>query len=54
MLLNIEIPAAIDKTLTSFGRCSTPLIMVFLGMILYETGMGNMFKRIFLNSASCV
>jgi predicted permease len=45
MLLNIPIPAAIDKTLTSLGRCSTPLIMVFLGMILYETGMGNMFKK---------
>lgn len=45
MLLNIPIPAAIDKTLTSLGRCSTPLIMVFLGMILYEAGMGNMFKK---------
>ena len=45
MLLNIPFPAAVDKTLTSLGRCSTPLIMVFLGMILYETGFSNMFKK---------
>ena len=32
----------IDGTLVSLGRCSTPLIMVFLGMILAESGFSSM------------
>ena len=36
------IPEMIDGTLVSLGRCSTPLIMVFLGMILAESGFSSM------------
>ena len=38
----IPIPEIIDGTLVSLGRCSTPLIMVFLGMILAESGFSSM------------
>ena len=45
MILQIPLYAGIDKTLVSLGRCSTPLIMLSLGMILAETGFGNMFRK---------
>ncbi|MBQ9153397.1 MAG: AEC family transporter [Solobacterium sp.] len=45
MLLQVDYPAPIESVLTSLGRCSTPLIMVFLGMILAETGFGNVLTK---------
>ena len=42
MIFQIPIPEMIDGTLVSLGRCSTPLIMVFLGMILAESGFSSM------------
>lgn len=45
MIFQIPVPQAVDSVLTSFGRCSTPMIMLFLGMILAETGFGNMITK---------
>lgn len=45
MILNIPVPAAVDMTLTSLGRCATPLIMVFLGMVTYEAGFRSMISK---------
>ncbi|MBR4164560.1 MAG: AEC family transporter [Solobacterium sp.] len=52
MILNIPFPSALTGTLTSLGRCSTPLIMIFLGMILAEYGFGSMISK--LNLKYCV
>ena len=38
MLLKIPFPEALNTTLSSLGRCSTPAVMLFLGMILGEEG----------------
>ncbi|MCR4950415.1 MAG: AEC family transporter [Solobacterium sp.] len=46
MVLNIPMPEMITGTLTSLGRCCTPLIMVFLGMILAENGFSTMFSKL--------
>lgn len=45
MALQIEFPSMITSTLTSLGRCSTPLIMLFLGMILAEIGFKGMISK---------
>lgn len=45
MGLNVSLPEAVTATLSSLGRCSTPLIMVFLGMILAEYGFSTMLSR---------
>lgn len=45
MISGITLPSAIDRTLTSLGRCSTPLIMLFLGMVLAETGFEGMISK---------
>ncbi|MCR5448746.1 MAG: AEC family transporter [Solobacterium sp.] len=45
MIFQIPVPLAVDSVLSSLGRCSTPLIMLFLGMILAETGIGNMITK---------
>ena len=45
MLTGITLPAALTRTMTSLGRCSTPLIMVFLGMVLAETGVKGMINK---------
>jgi predicted permease len=45
MIFRIPVPMAVNSVLTSLGRCSTPLIMLFLGMILAETGIGNMITK---------
>lgn len=45
MLLNIPVPAAISLTLTSLGRCATPVIMIFLGMVTYEAGFKGMITK---------
>lgn len=45
MIFQIPLPDMIDGTLTSLGRCSTPLIMIFLGMILAESGFSSMITK---------
>ncbi len=45
MIFQIPLPDMISGTLNSLGRCSTPLIMIFLGMILAESGFGSMFTK---------
>ncbi|MCR5795932.1 MAG: AEC family transporter [Solobacterium sp.] len=45
MVLNLPFPAAVDQTLASLGRCSTPLIMIFLGTILADVGFKTMFVQ---------
>ncbi len=45
LLFQIPFPAAVDSVLTSLGRCSTPLIMLFLGMILAESGFGSILTK---------
>ena len=46
MLLQIPVPDALESLLGAFGACSTPLIMLFLGMILAETGLGHMITKL--------
>ncbi len=45
MIFQIPVPLAVDSVLSSFGRCSTPLIMLFLGMILAESGFGTLISK---------
>lgn len=45
MMTGFTLPAAIARTMTSLGRCSTPLIMLFLGMVLAETGFKGMINK---------
>ena len=52
MIAGITFPSAVNTTLTSLGRCSTPLIMLFLGMILAEYGFKSMISK--LNLQYCV
>ena len=46
MLLQIPVPEPVESLLGAFGACSTPLIMLFLGMILAEAGLGNMITKL--------
>ncbi len=46
MVFSIPFPVMINSTLTSLGRCSTPLIMLFLGMILAESGFRSIFSKL--------
>ncbi|MBQ6488875.1 MAG: AEC family transporter [Solobacterium sp.] len=45
MLSGIQVPSAVSRTLTSLGRCSTPLIMLFLGMVLAEAGFKGIISK---------
>lgn len=45
LLFQIPFPQAVDTTLSSLGKCSTPLIMLFLGMILAESGFGKILTK---------
>lgn len=45
MIFSIPLPQAVSSTLTSLGRCSTPLIMLFLGMIMAESGFRSMISK---------
>lgn len=45
MAAGIPLPAVLTRTLSSLGRCSTPLIMIFLGMVLAETGIRDMISK---------
>lgn len=45
MLSGIRVPSAVSRTLTSLGRCSTPLIMLFLGMVLAEAGFKGIISK---------
>ncbi|HCK87219.1 MAG TPA: autotransporter [Erysipelotrichaceae bacterium] len=42
----IPFPTMVTDTLTSLGRCATPLVMVFLGMILAENGFSTMMTKL--------
>ena len=43
MIFSIPVPAPVTSVLSGLGGCSTPLIMLFLGMILAEVGFKNLF-----------
>ena len=45
MVLQIPVPAPAENLLSVLGSCATPLIMLFLGMILAEAGFGNMLEK---------
>lgn len=45
LLLNIRFPFAVEQTMTSLGRCATPLIMIYIGMIIAETGFRKLLNR---------
>ena len=45
MLAGIQIPAALSRTMSALGRCSTPLIMLFLGMVLAEAGFKGIISK---------
>ena len=45
MLSGIQVPSAVSRTLTSLGRCSIPLIMLFLGMVLAEAGFKGIISK---------
>ncbi|MBQ6545223.1 MAG: AEC family transporter [Lachnospiraceae bacterium] len=45
MIFSIPFPAVIDKTLVSLGRCTTPVIMLFLGVVIAETGFRGIVSR---------
>ena len=45
MALQIQVPAGIDSFLSGLGRCSTPMVMLFLGMILAEAGLKGMLTK---------
>lgn len=45
IVFQIPVPAAAESLLSVLGACATPLIMIFLGMILAEAGFGNMLEK---------
>ncbi len=45
MLAGIQLPAAVTRTISALGKCSTPLIMLFLGMVLAETGFRGIVNK---------
>ena len=45
MLGGIQVPSALGRTMTALGRCSTPLIMLFLGMVLAEAGFKGIISK---------
>lgn len=45
MITGIQFPAALDSTLSSLGKCATPLIMVFLGMVTYDSGFKGLLNK---------
>lgn len=45
MLSGIRVPSPLVRTMTALGRCSTPLIMLFLGMVLAEAGFKGIISK---------
>ncbi|MBQ6469164.1 MAG: AEC family transporter [Lachnospiraceae bacterium] len=45
MLLQVRIPEMIDNTISTLGKCSTPMVMIFLGMVMAEVGFRTMLTR---------
>ena len=45
MALGIDFPSPVTSVLSALGKCSTPLIMIFLGMVLAETGFAKMITK---------
>ena len=48
MLLRIPFPEALNGVLSGLGRCSTPSVMIFLGMTLGECGFRNLISKLTL------
>lgn len=45
MGFQIPFPSALNSILSSLGKCATPMIMLFLGMILYSVGFKTMISK---------
>lgn len=45
MIFQIPVPSAVGTFLSSLGRCSTPMIMLFLGMVMAEVGFSGLFTK---------
>ena len=51
MTAGVPFPEIVDSTLISLGRCSSPLILLFIGMILADSGFSTMFSKLNLQYA---
>ncbi|MBQ0064781.1 MAG: AEC family transporter [Firmicutes bacterium] len=45
MIIGFSYPSFLNTTLISLGRCSTPMIMLFLGMVLAQTGFSKLITK---------
>ena len=45
MLFQVQIPAPIDTALVAIGRCTTPMAMIIIGMILADVPVKNSINR---------
>lgn len=45
MTAGIPFPEMLENTLSSLGRCSSPLILIFIGMILADSGFTTMVSK---------
>ena len=45
MIFQIPVPEAAVSLLSGLGKCSTPLIMLFLGMVMAEVGFSGLFTK---------
>ena len=48
MLFQIPFPAAVNSLLSAVGKCTTPITMIFLGMIMAESGFKKLFSKLTL------
>ncbi len=51
MFLQIPVPAAVSSVLSALGRSSTPMVMVFLGMIMADAGFEGIVTKLNLKFA---
>jgi predicted permease len=45
MIFQIPVPKAVGTLLSGLGKCSTPLIMLFLGMVMAQVGFKGLFTK---------
>ena len=45
MIFQIPIPEMLDNTFISLGKCCSPMVMIFLGMILADVGFKTMVSK---------
>ncbi len=45
LILQIPFPTYVDALLSTVGRCTTPVIVIFLGMILAEAGFSGLLEK---------